>query len=276
MKTNNQISNQNISDSSLITHHSSLKDSPAIRIDHLKKQYGQILAVRDLSLEVAQGEVFMFLGPNGAGKTTTIKILTGLLRPTAGRTEIMGHDIQIDHVAAKKLIGYIPDHPYLYEKLTGRDFFYFIADLFGVNRAQAGARFEEYFELFDLTSAADDMIENYSHGMRQKLVFSVSMMHDPSVLIVDEPMVGLDPHSARTLKTLLRRKARKEGMAIFLSTHTLSVAEELADRIGIIHKGELAFIGSLEEMRARIGEGETLEEMFLAMTGNSEDLRKVE
>jgi len=240
---------------------------PAILIEGLAKNYGEVLAVRDLNLRVEPGEIFTYLGPNGAGKTTTIKILTGLLKPTKGRTAILGHDIQQEPVEAKRLLGYIPDHPYLYEKLTGRDCFRFIADLFGIDRATADARMEEYFDLFGLTRATDDFIENYSHGMRQKLVFSISMMHDPRVLVVDEPMVGLDPQSSRLLKNLLRRRADENGMAVFLSTHTLSVAEELADRIGVLHHGDLIFHGSLDEMHGRVGEAGNLEEMFLRLTG---------
>ncbi|HUT24941.1 MAG TPA: ABC transporter ATP-binding protein [Sumerlaeia bacterium] len=240
---------------------------PAIEIENLRKCYGDVVAVRDLTIDVAQGEIFTYLGPNGAGKTTTIKILAGLLKPTAGRARIMGHDIQTEPVEAKRAIGYIPDHPYLYEKLTGRDFCRFIGDLFGMDRARVAERMEEYFALFELEGAEDEFIENYSHGMRQKLVFSVSLMHDPRVLIVDEPMVGLDPQSARTLKTLLKRKARREGLAVFLSTHTLSVAEELADRIGVLRRGELIFSGALDEMRQKAGQGGNLEEMFLRLTG---------
>jgi ABC-2 type transport system ATP-binding protein len=239
----------------------------AIHVENLRKNYGGVVAVRDLCLDVAPGEIFCYLGPNGAGKTTTIKILAGLLRPTAGLAKIMGYDIQNEPVAAKRLIGYIPDHPYLYEKLTARDFFYFIADLFGIDRGMAEKRLNEYFELFDLKGDEDTFIENYSHGMRQKLVFSISLMHDPKALIVDEPMVGLDPRSARTLKTLLRQKARRENMAIFLSTHTLSVAEELADRIGVLHRGELLFVGTLDEMHQKMGRSGNLEEMFLSLTG---------
>lgn len=244
----------------------------AISIENLTKRYGEVTAVEDLSVRVEPGHLFACLGPNGAGKTTTIKVLTGLLRPTRGRACVMGYDIQTHPVEAKQQIGYIPDHPYLYEKLTGRDFFQFVADLFGIDRAKADARMEEFFTLFRLTHATDELIENYSHGMRQKLVFSVAMMHDPRVLIVDEPMVGLDPQSARTLKMLLKRQTSERGAAVFLSTHTLSVAEELADRIGVIHHGHLIFEGTLEEMRGRIGsQASTLEEMFLILTGEALD-----
>lgn len=240
----------------------------SIRIERLTKAYGEVVAVRDLSIEVEPGELFCYLGPNGAGKTTTIKVLAGLLRPTSGRAAIMGYDIQAEPIEAKKRLGYIPDQPYLYEKLTGRDFFYFIADLFGMERAKAEERLRHYFHLFGLRGAEDSFIESYSHGMRQKLVFSVSLMHDPNVLVVDEPLTGLDPQSARTLKTLLRKKAREEGMAVFLSTHTLSVAEEMADRIGVLHRGELLFVGTLDEMRERVGKPGNLEEMFLSLTGD--------
>jgi ABC-2 type transport system ATP-binding protein len=240
---------------------------PAVLTENLGKDYGDKPALLDLSIRIEPGEIFCYLGPNGAGKTTTIKILTGLLHPTRGRAEIMGFDIQKSPVEAKRLVGYIPDHPYLYEKLSGREFFHFIGDLFGIDRKRVGQRLEEYFNLFELNGSEDVFIESYSHGMRQKLVFAVSLMHDPRVLVVDEPMVGLDPQSARTLKRLLHRKSREEGMAIILSTHTLSVAEEIADRIGVLHHGELIFSGSLEEMRGRAGRAQNLEEMFLSLTG---------
>jgi len=236
-----------------------------IRVENLTKRFERLTAVDDLTLEVAGGEMFAFLGPNGAGKTTTIKLLAGLLRPTAGRALIGGYDIQRQALEAKRLIGYIPDHPYLYEKLSGRDFFRFIGDLFQVAPARQGEKLEQYFSLFGLMEAADDLIENYSHGMRQKLVFSVALMHDPKALIVDEPMVGLDPKSTRIVKTLLKERAR-QGAAVFLSTHALSVAEELADRIGIIHMGRLLFLGNLEQLRRKAAIDGSLEDLFLQLT----------
>ncbi len=249
-----------------------MSNDKAIVLKGMRKDYGDFTAVHDLNLEVDRGEIFTFLGPNGAGKTTTIKVLTGLLKPTRGHVQIMGYDIQKQPVEAKKRIGYIPDHPYLYEKLTGRDFFRFISDLFGLDYKLAEQRMEEYFDLFGLSGSEDDLIENYSHGMRQKLVFSVSLMHDPEVLIVDEPMVGLDPQSARTLKRLLKRKVQEEGLTVFLCTHTLSVAEELADRIGIMNHGAPLFIGTLSEMHQQAGQVASLEEMFLHLTGADEKL----
>lgn len=241
----------------------------AIQIEELSKRYDKLLALDRLNLTIPAGEFFCYLGPNGAGKTTTIKILTGLLHPTSGRAAICGEDIQESPVKAKSRIGYIPDHPYLYEKLTGRDFCFFVADLFSMDRGRAEKAMDEYFSLFELEKAADSYIENYSHGMRQKLVFTASLLHEPRVLVVDEPMVGLDPKSARTVKQLLKRKSREEGLAIFLSTHTLSVAEELADRIGVLHKGRLIFLGTLEEMRREVGEAQNLEQMFLQLTGEA-------
>lgn len=236
-----------------------------IRIENLTKKYDRLTAVQNLNLEIKEGELFAFLGPNGAGKTTTIKVLAGLLKPTQGRAIIGGFDIQTQHVEAKRLIGFIPDRPYLYEKLSGRDFFHFVGDLFQVERHQQQARMEEFFDLFNLSEAADDLIENYSHGMRQKLVFSVALMHDPKVLIVDEPMVGLDPKSARIIKRLLKERSRA-GSTVFLSTHTLSVAEELADRIGIIQRGNLLFLGDLDSLRHEANRDGTLEDLFLQLT----------
>ena len=239
---------------------------PGLLMEGLTKVYGDLRAVDDLDLTVARGEFFCFLGPNGAGKTTTIKMLTGLVRPTSGRAFVAGYDVQKDPVEAKRRIGYIPDHPYLYEKLTGRDFFHFVGDLFSVPQEEKEAKFDYYFRLFGMMNAADRLIENYSHGMRQKLVIAASLMHDPEVIIVDEPMVGLDPQSAKTVKTLFKQQTAA-GKTIFLSTHLLSVAEELADRIGIFQKGKLIFLGTVDELRARQNRGDArLEELFLEMT----------
>jgi ABC-2 type transport system ATP-binding protein len=244
-------------------------ETPGIEIVGLTKRYEDLVAVDNLSLTVPRGEFFAFLGPNGAGKTTTIKVLTGLIRPTQGRTTVAGYDVQDNPVEAKRRIGYIPDHPYLYEKLSGRDFFHFVGDLFGVPAAEQERKLLDYFTAFNILPAADKLIENYSHGMRQKLVISASLMHDPEVIIVDEPMVGLDPQSAKTMKTLFKSKAR-EGRSVFLSTHLLSVAEELADRIGIISKGRLIFLGTLEELRTHQRRDAGLEELFLELTESDE------
>jgi ABC-2 type transport system ATP-binding protein len=235
----------------------------------LCKQYNGKPAVVDLDLSIPAGEFFCFLGPNGAGKTTTIKMLTGLLTPTAGSARVAGHDLQCEPVAAKRQIGYIPERPYLYEKLTGRDFMKFTGDLFEIPRRVREERTEHYFHLFRLQEVADQLIENYSHGMRQKLVLAAQLMHEPRVLIVDEPMVGLDPQSTRTIKRLLRQLVA-DGRTIFLSTHTLSVAEELADRIGVIHRGRLLFIGTIAELRARLAADGNLEDLFLRLTEDDE------
>ncbi len=236
---------------------------------NLCKDYDGKRAVIDLDLKVEPGELFCFLGPNGAGKTTTIKMLAGLLKPSSGTARIAGYDIQTHPVEAKRRIGYIPDRPYLYEKLSGRDFCTFVGDMFGIDRAEQLRRMDHYLEIFDLTHAADEFIENYSHGMRQKLVFSASLMHDPEVVIIDEPMVGLDPRSARTVKNLMREEAAR-GKSVFLSTHTLSVAEEIADRIGVISKGEVIFLGTIEKLRAELEHTGNLEQLFLQLTEEGE------
>ncbi len=240
-----------------------------IETHQLGKNYDGKRAVIDLELSIPAGECFCFLGPNGAGKTTTIKMLTGLLRPSTGRALVAGYDIQRDPTAAKRRIGYIPDRPYLYEKLSGREYFQFVGDLFGIARAEQRRHFERFIDLFRLTGAADQFIENYSHGMRQKLVFATALMHEPALLVVDEPMVGLDPQSARTIKQLLRAEA-DAGRTVFLSTHTLSVAEELADRIGVINHGRLLFLGTIKELRARLARDGNLEELFLLLTSEGE------
>lgn len=235
----------------------------------LCKDYDGKKAVIDLDLKIEPGELFCFLGPNGAGKTTTIKMLAGLLRPSSGTARVAGFDIQTHPVEAKRRIGYIPDRPYLYEKLSGRDFCTFVGDMFGIDRAVQRRRTDHYLEMFDLMDAADEFIENYSHGMRQKLVFSASLMHDPEVVIIDEPMVGLDPRSARTVKNLMREEANK-GKSVFLSTHTLSVAEEIADRIGVISKGRVIFIGTIAELRIELKHTGNLEQLFLQLTEEGE------
>lgn len=236
-----------------------------IQTENLCKDYDGHKAVVDLNLDIKAGELFCFLGPNGAGKTTTIKMLTGLLQPSSGTARIAGFDVQTDPLEAKRRIGYIPDRPYLYEKLSGRDFMIFVGDMFGVDRAEVRRRTDHYFELFSLTRVRDDFIENYSHGMRQKLVFSASLMHDPEVVVVDEPMVGLDPKSVRIVKDLLKQETR-QGRTIFLSTHTLTIAEEIADRIGVITRGKVQFLGTITEMRDAMKRSGTLEELFLKIT----------
>lgn len=246
--------------------------SPAVTMTGLRKEYESLVAVEGLDLTISRGEFFCFLGPNGAGKTTTIKMLTGLVRPTAGSATICGFDILENPTEAKRRIGYIPDHPYLYEKLTGRDFFRFVGDLFGVPRPIQEQRREEFFAQFQLTHATDRLIENYSHGMRQKLVISASLMHQPDVIIVDEPLVGLDPRSAKTVKELFKQQTR-EGKTVFLSTHLLGIAEELADRIGIFNRGHLQFLGTVDELRHQFNRGDAgLEELFLELTQPEENL----
>jgi ABC-2 type transport system ATP-binding protein len=240
-----------------------------IQLDRVTKTYGAKTAVNDLTLQVPEGELFAFLGPNGAGKTTTIKMLCGLLFPTAGRVLIGGHDLQTDGDRARRLLAYVPDLPFLYEKLTGREFLQFVADMYGLPRAEARRRIAEVIDLFKLRDFVDDLTERYSHGMRQRTVFASALVHGPRVLVVDEPTVGLDPRSVRELKDLLRRQA-DEGVTIFLSSHSLDVVEELADRIGILSQGRLIGCGPLEELRAQAKFDGSLEELFLKLTEEEE------
>jgi len=239
-----------------------------IELLRVSKRYGDKWAVQDLSLTVPRGELFAFLGPNGAGKTTTIKILCGLLLPTAGSVRIGGYDLATQGEEARRLISYVPDQPFLYDKLTGREFLQFIADLYGLPADQARDRMAEVIQLFRLEDFVDDLTERYSHGMRQRTVFAAALLHQPQVLVADEPTVGLDPKSIRELKTLLRRLAR-EGMTIFLSTHTLDIAEELADRIGIIDHGRLLGLGNLDELRRQAASDGDLEDVFLKITAEA-------
>ena len=240
-----------------------------IEIRNLTKTFGAVRAVDNLSLDIKEGEFFCFLGPNGAGKTTTIKILTGLLRPTSGTALIAGHDITTNSVEAKRIIGYIPDHPYIYEKLSGREFMKFVAGMYNLNGAALGHRIDELLEMFGILEYADQLTEDYSHGMRQKLIFSATFLHSPRVVIVDEPWVGLDPKSIRFVKDYLKSRTR-EGLAIFMSTHTLSIAEEVADRIGIIHKGRLIALGTPNQIKAN--SAGNLEDVFLELTAEEPEV----
>ncbi|MBI1807410.1 MAG: ABC transporter ATP-binding protein [Ignavibacteria bacterium] len=211
-----------------------------IRLSNLTKKFGDVLAVDDLTLTVKPGEFFGFLGPNGAGKTTTIKMMTGLFTPTSGSITIHGFDIQTQPLEAKLATGYIPDQPFLYEKLTGREFLYFSAGLYKIDYKTATERIKELTDTFEIGSWIDRRTEFYSQGMRQRIVIAAALLHDPKVLVVDEPMVGLDPRSAHIVKEVFKRKS-KQGIAIFMSTHSLPVVEELCDRIGILKQGRLVF-----------------------------------
>jgi len=241
-----------------------------IRLEGLSKSYGKFTAVHPLDLEVPAGQLFGFLGPNGAGKTTTIRMITGVLRPSAGRVLIGGHDVAREPAEAKRVLGYIPDRPFLYEKLTGREFLRFVSGLWGQDGAAAAQRGEELMELFELTDWKDTLIESYSHGMRQKILISSALIHGPRLIVVDEPMVGLDPKAARMIKDLLRTFVR-EGGTVFLSTHTLEVAEALCDRIAIIQDGRIRADGSMDDLRAEAEAGAAgLEEIFLKLTGGED------
>jgi ABC-2 type transport system ATP-binding protein len=240
---------------------------PVLKVDHLTKQFGDYKAVDDISLSVSQGEIFGFLGPNGAGKTTTIKILAGLLKPDHGIIIINGHDLALEPSACKQITGYIPDRPYLYEKLTGTEFLQFVGSLYQLPPEKFEQRTTQNLHLFDLTSWQDHLIESYSHGMRQKLIITAAFMLKPQLIIVDEPMVGLDPKSAKIVKELFKKHARQGG-TIFLSTHSLEIAEELCDRIAIILAGQIKASGDMNTLRrqARM-ESSGLEEIFLELTG---------
>jgi ABC-2 type transport system ATP-binding protein len=236
-----------------------------IRIQQLNKSFGPVRAVRDLTLDVPAGELFCFLGPNGAGKTTTIKMLTGLLRPDSGTIHIGGYDIRTQAVEAKRIMGYIPDMPFLYEKLTPVEFLKFIADLYNVPTDGLHRSIEESLNQFGLTDMRSALIGELSHGMRQRLLYVATFLHDPKVIFIDEPLIGLDPHSIRMIKDVLRAKARA-GMTILLTTHILALAEEIADRIGIISAGSLIALGKLSDLRILTGVEGKLEDVFLKLT----------
>lgn len=237
-----------------------------IELINVAKSYGSFKAVTDLSLNVPPGSIFAFLGMNGAGKTTTIKMLTGILAPSSGVIRLGGFNIQTQALEAKKLLGYVPDRPHVYPKLSGREFLYFICDLYKVPARESDKRIDEVLEEYSLTPWQDALIESYSHGMKQRIALCAALVHNPRVLIVDEPMVGLDPHGARDLKNAFKRYAQS-GMTVFLSTHSLNVAEELADAMAIIHKGSLLATGTLSDIRNTSGAvADDLEDIFLELT----------
>ncbi len=247
-----------------------MSPTPLIELNDLCKNYGTKTAVDHVSLSVLGGEVFGFLGPNGAGKTTTIKMIVGLLQPTSGTARVAGYDVQQQPLLAKAATGYVPDTPNLYSKLSARELLRFVGDLYSMEPAQIERRTEELLRLFGLTEPGDDLIDSYSHGMQQKTSLAAALMHDPKVLVLDEPTVGLDPKSARLIKDILRQMADR-GSAIFLSTHILEIAERMCDRIGIINKGQLIAVGTMEQLRS-LGNGEgSLEDIFLSLTGGAEE-----
>lgn len=238
-----------------------------IVIENLVKHYGRFAAVDGVSLDVKSGEIHGFLGPNGAGKTTTLRMIAGLLKPTSGRIVVNGHDVAIAPEAAKASLGFIPDRPFIYEKLTAGEFLRFHAGLFGMNGGGVGERVREMLDLFEIGKWEDQLVESFSHGMKQRLVMSAAFLHRPRSVVVDEPMVGLDPRGARLIKDVFRRMSER-GVAILMSTHTLEVAQEMCDRVTIILKGRIIASGTVDELRGMAGSAhDQLTEVFLKLTG---------
>jgi ABC-2 type transport system ATP-binding protein len=242
----------------------------------LTRYYGSLAAVQDLTLEVEQGEIFGFLGPNGAGKTTTIRLIVGLLRPTSGTVSVAGHDVQQDPLEAKRKLGYLAQTPLLYEKLTGTEFLRFLGGLHGLDDTQIGERSEHLLALMELTGKADQLIESYSGGMRKRLGLCGALLHEPPVLVLDEPFTGLDPYGARRIKDLLRHLCQ-QGKTVFLSTHVLEVAERVCDRVGILDRGRLVAVGTMESLRsqARSAAETSLEDLFIQLTAGETEANVV-
>jgi ABC-2 type transport system ATP-binding protein len=253
---------------------------------NLTRRFGALTAVDDISFDVREGELFGFLGPNGAGKTTTIKLMCGLLRPTSGVALIGGFDVQRHPIAAKSIFGYIPDNPFLYEKLSGREYLDFMADLYRVPHASHEAKIEDLLRLFELENKGDELIQGYSRGMRQKIALAGALVHSPRVIFLDEPTVGLDPRGARIMKDILRELTRR-GTTVFISTHILEIAEQMCDRVAIVNKGQMIALGTMEELRAAPAgaavrtdhngtdahagdDKKSLEDIFLELTSDSE------
>jgi ABC-2 type transport system ATP-binding protein len=240
-----------------------------IAVEHASKRYGAFTAVDAVSLAVASGEIHGFLGPNGAGKTTTLRMIAGLLQPTAGRIVVSGHDLAADAESAKASLGFVPDRPFLYEKLTAGEFLRFHGGLFGIDGTDITVRVHEMLDLFELRKWEDELVESFSHGMKQRLVMSAAFLHRPRAVVVDEPMVGLDPRGARLIKAVFRRMSEK-GVAILMSTHTLEVAEEMSHRISIINRGRIIAQGTVDEVRRLAGgTDEHFTSVFLKLTGGS-------
>lgn len=248
---------------------------PMVEVRDLRKVYGDFEAVKGISFEVKRGEVFGFLGPNGAGKTTTLRMITGLLKPSSGTIHIGGHALLNEPLKAKALIGFIPDRPYVYDKLTAVEFMRFVASLHHMDRVDTANRIEELLALFELSPWGGRLIENFSHGMKQRLVVATALLPRPSLLVVDEPMVGLDPKGARLIKSIFRKICSDAGLTVFLSTHSLEVAEELCERIAIIQHGDIVTLSTLDQLRAELGrEGSRLEEIFLQLTSDEDDVSR--
>jgi len=238
-----------------------------IRLQQVVKRYGTFEAVKGIDLHIRPGELFGLLGPNGAGKTTTMRMIAGILAPTAGTIEIAGIDVMRKPVLAKANLGFIPDRPFVYDKLTGAEFLQFTAALYGQDGADVAHRIDELLELFELTRWRSELTESYSHGMRQKLIIASALVHRPKVIVVDEPMVGLDPKSARLLKLIFRHFVERGG-TVLMSTHTLEIVEEMCDRVGIIRQGELVACGTVDELRHSAADMQAgLEDLFLRLTG---------
>jgi ABC-2 type transport system ATP-binding protein len=247
-----------------------------IKLENLTKTYPTVIAVNNISLKVEKGELFGFLGPNGAGKTTTIKMMAGLVKPTSGSIFINGVCMGHEPNEVKKITGFIPDRPFLYGKLTGREFLCFVGRLYALNNDEIIKRLEPLLNLFEMQDYFDNLIESFSHGMKQRLVMASALIHKPKLLIVDEPMVGLDPKGARLVKKLFREICSK-GTTIFMSTHTLEIAEDMCDRIGIIQNGTIVDVGTVKELRERTGsEGKKLESIFFKLTGGDEMVEGLE
>lgn len=242
-----------------------------IELSHLVKKFGDLTAVNDLSLTVGRGEFFAVLGPNAAGKTTTIRILTGLIKPTSGTARVAGFDVQTQPLEVRRRLAYVPDFPFLYEKLNPWEFIRFTGQMFRMDDALIAARARELIARFNLEAYVQKPIEGLSHGTRQRVAIVSALLHDPEVFVIDEPMVGLDPHHARVVKDVLKERSQA-GMTVFLSTHQLSVAEEMADRIGIIHQGRLIAVGTRDELRDQSGATGALEQTFLALTAQEANL----
>jgi ABC-2 type transport system ATP-binding protein len=242
-----------------------------IEFDHLVKKFGSLVAVNDVTLTVPRGEFFAMLGPNAAGKTTTLKILAGLIKPTGGGARVCGFDVQARPLEARRRMAYVPDFPFLYDKLTAWEFFRFTGQLFRMDDPRIEANAHALIARFHLEDFAGRPLESLSHGTRQRVAIASALLHDPEVFVIDEPMVGLDPQHARVVKDVLKERSR-QGMTVLLSTHELSVAEEMADRIGIIQSGKLIAVGNRDELRQRSGAAGPLEDVFLKLTAENDQV----